>query len=648
MTENSTTSSIDINKIIAKIVEDNAEKIFSKGAAFLKDQFQKTKVDFGIGFKKYLEKSYEKYSKIKTLIYRHTPKQIYDFFEPNDLLFNNSRINSSNTRKILDISRYLIIEGTGGIGKSMLMKHLFLSSLEEGNKIPVFVELKDVNSFEGDLVDFIWHSMNMLGLDYEKEYFRYAIESGQFIFLLDGFDEIYAKNRPNIFKQIDEMCDRYTENHYVVSSRPAPDEFVSFQRFSILKAQPLTKKQAIGLVARIEYDIDIKTKFLSELKESLYDKHQSFASNPLLLNIMLLTYDNYAEIPEKLHIFYAQAFEALYSKHDATKAGYRREMKTKLTLDQFSKAFSLFCFQTFTKGKISFTTRELQNTIGNIAERFGGLVAEDLIGDLENAICLLRKDGLEYYFTHRSFQEYFTAFYIRELNDDQQRQVYARFLNVRRFDRLSPESVLMMLYDMSEERFEQNAILPILNDLHDAKDTADEQYIKHLSFLSNGIAIDSSSQFNTQKQAQSLTPNICHLLIAAPPSTVFLHIIRYATSSYNLTHKKPACIIPQKEIAEFTCIAEQLDAAEQLNDTESAPRKHLTQRPQRLSRMDTELDTSISLRFSVAEIANYPILLNFVKASWVGELVEATMALRGILEERQKNSVKELNDMLDL
>ena len=68
-------------------------------------------------------------------------------------------------------------------------------------------------------------------------------------------------------------------------------------------------------------------------------KHESFASNPLLLNIMLLTYDNYADIPEKLHLFYSNAFETLYIKHDATKGGYKREFKTKLSSDDFKRVF---------------------------------------------------------------------------------------------------------------------------------------------------------------------------------------------------------------------------------------------------------------------------------------------------------------------
>ena len=60
-------------------------------------------------------------------------------------------------------------------------------------------------------------------------------------------------------------------------------------------------------------------KFIDNVKKHLYDKHKSFLSNPLLTTMMLLTFDQFAEIPEKMFLFYEQAFDTLFLKHDATK-----------------------------------------------------------------------------------------------------------------------------------------------------------------------------------------------------------------------------------------------------------------------------------------------------------------------------------------
>ncbi len=262
------------------------------------------------------------------------------------------------------------------------------------------------------------------------------------------------------FKKITDFCDRYPENYYILSSRPY-SEFVEFQRFTVLTVHNFSKKQAVSLVNKLDFDKNIKKRFVKALKESLYDRHKSFASNPLLLNIMLLTYDNYAEIPEKLHLFYANAFETLYSKHDATKGGYRREIKSKLSFDSFKRVFSNFCFITYFQGKMEFTYEELVNFLKKSKIKSIEFDVEAVIDDLVNSICMLCKDGLDYRFTHRSFQEYFTSIFLKELSDESLKKMGVGLIKKDVY-RATHDNVFNMLYDMSEERVEQSILLPII------------------------------------------------------------------------------------------------------------------------------------------------------------------------------------------
>ena len=259
---------LDINKIITSLVEKNFERVFTRVKKEVKDKFTKTKIDFNFAFKTYLEKAYSKYSRIKTLIYRTEPKYIYDFFECNDLRFNGQKFSAQSADVILEISKFLIIQGSGGIGKSTLMKHIFVDTLLHGQLIPVFVELRDINDFKGSLFEFIHNSMSKLGFNYDEEYFKYAMEEGCFLFLLDGYDEVLSSKSTELFRQIDELCDRYEDNYYCISSRPV-ESFIAFQRFCVLKSQPLNKLQAISLVNKIDYDKDVKAKFLSKLDSEL-------------------------------------------------------------------------------------------------------------------------------------------------------------------------------------------------------------------------------------------------------------------------------------------------------------------------------------------------------------------------------------------
>lgn len=457
------------------ILEKYADPILKKAVEISKDEWEKFKVDFDISFRGYLKNSYDKYSRIKTILYRTEPKYIYDFFEiPFLKKEHNNCFKADNANSVLDISNFVIIQGTGGIGKSTLMKHLFINELEQKDLIPIFIELKDINDLEKDyeINDIIFEKLDNLGSELNEKYLEYALKSGCFMFLLDGYDEILSQKKDTFFKKLDSFCDKYPKNYYIISSRPY-SEFIEFQRFTVLTTCPLSKTQAISLINRIEFDEDIKRRFVSALDEELYEKHKSFASNPLLLNIMLLTYDNYAEIPEKLHLFYANAFETLYSKHDATKAGYRRELRSDLSYDSFRKIFSYFCFISYAQGKIEFSYDDLVIILKKVSISRIVFDIDNYILDLVNSLCVLYKDGINYKFAHRSFQEYFVALFLKELSDDSMKQMGLQVF-YKDVYRANHDSVFNMLYDMAEERFEQNILLSILQNFE--KDVLDDKY----------------------------------------------------------------------------------------------------------------------------------------------------------------------------
>lgn len=449
---------------IADLHEKYAEPLLSKLSSSAKDGWEKFKIDSDNAFTKYLENACDRYSKIKTILYRTEPKYIYDFFEyPNLRKKQGEIINSKDINNLLDISHHLIIQGTGGIGKSTFMKHLFINELTKKDLIPIFIELKDVNDISTDyeICDFVYKKLYSLGCNINKNYMEYALQSGCFLFSLDGYDEITTEKQSIFFKKITEFSDRYNSNYFIISSRPY-SEFIEFERYTVLSLCSFTKKQSISLIKKIDYDETIKKQFIKELGKTLYDKHKSFASNPLLLNIMLLTYDNYAEIPDKLHLFYSNAFETLYSKHDATKGGYRRELKSKLSFDSLKKVLSYFCFITYFQGKIEFSYEELISNFKKVRINNISFEIDDLVYDLVNSICIFYKVGLDYKFAHRSFQEYFTAVFLKELPDTQMSELGINLINKDSY-RAIHDNTFNMLFDMCEDRFEQNILSPLLS-----------------------------------------------------------------------------------------------------------------------------------------------------------------------------------------
>ena len=459
------------SKFMNAIFDEYLSPLISKIANKLKITYNEVKIDLEIPFQAYLTNSYEKYSKIKTIIYGIEPKKLYDFFEI-PFLKNGSDIIKPTTTKILtDLSKFLIIEGSGGIGKSTLMKHLFLSELKLKDYIPIFIELKDFNE-EGhlDLEKLLLKKLNQFHNTFQEEYLDYALQSGCFLFLLDGYDELYSENQKEFFKKLNDFCDKYPENHYILSSRPySESEFIEFQRFTVLKAVSFTKEQAISLITKIEYpDEELKDKFIRDLESGLYDRHKSFASNPLLLNIMLSTYNDYAEIPQKLHLFYYQAFDTMLSKHDATKS-YRRKMLSDLSSDTFKECFAIFCFLTYQKAKTEFTFPEIEEIFKKFPPRIKNVLnIGDFIDDLGNALCVLYREGNRYKFTHRSFQEYFVAYFLNIQTDSKMRDYSFLLIESGKFS-TSADSVFPMLEDMSTQRFNNNILIPLLNKFEESK-----------------------------------------------------------------------------------------------------------------------------------------------------------------------------------
>ena len=435
----------------------------------------------------YLEKLKEKYGKLKTLLYNDEPKSFYSFYVCNKLrkkyyiaeergTYSYDVYSDITPEKIADISNYIIISGTGGLGKSMMMRHLILSAVaafDDTCKIPILVNLKDYSSdqeFEG----FVFEKAYTIGLEFNNEEFEGLAKNGNIYFFLDGYDEVSSKDRQTFDMELEKFTDRFSDCLFVISSRPAMS-FVSLSRFSVMELCEFSIKEAVELICKLEFRPDepsIKENFKNELQKTLYKTHREFIGNPLLLTIMLMTYERFANVPYKMHIFYREAYETLATKHDATKGAYKRVLNTKLNTDAFEKYLAEFCARTYKEETFEFYDRDIQtgfemlNEVKKNKPSFSYIEFRD---DLTNNLCLLYKEGDIYQFIHRSFQEYFCALYFSRQKD---RNLYkiGQFFNYR-WGRSHTDQTFAMLYDMIPEKIEEYIFLPYLEDLFDKCDS---------------------------------------------------------------------------------------------------------------------------------------------------------------------------------
>ena len=445
----------DVNSIVAHVITNTAEAtikhaggLFRSGLRSLTELFQDT-------YTEYLAVTYQRVSTIKTFINPQQPIDLLANFVSLNLRSNGDEITEADLISSLRGGRKIVISALAGRGKSVLMKYVALSKYHAPTgSIPLFIELRQINNISSkNLLAYIHNTYKGTSkLGYER--FIEFLSSGSFILILDGFDEISPEFRNEIENQILEISNIYSNCSILVSGRP-DEKFNSWAQFTHYSLCPMTLNQVEKLIGNLEYDKNTKNKFLAKVKSTLFQTHESFLSTPLLATLMLLTFDQYADIPDKLHIFYDNAFETLFRKHDAMKDQYVRSIKSNITVDVFRKIFAAFCALSYAESKVDFSRNDVIETISKSISYFKSPCKEDdFLFDLVESVCLLHLEGFEYHFVHRSFQEYFCALFLANSN----KETRAKFLSE---SWMRPrDSVLTMLFDMSPELVEEEWTQP--------------------------------------------------------------------------------------------------------------------------------------------------------------------------------------------
>lgn len=453
---------------IKELVKDLASVALSKTVEVGTKQYKKALVKFEICFSKYLERSYERYTKIKTLLYRDRPVDLKAHYVPMNFLLGEEDICGSDIFENFRENKKNIVVGTAGSGKSVLLRRIFIDLIEnKKGYVPILIELRLLTTPEKNysIFSFVHKTLSDLDEGFTEEQLHFAFKKGKIALFLDGFDEIDFDKKEEYEREILDISNKYSCSVLVVCSRP--DEcFSSWDEFHTFHAQPLNKEQSVDLISRIEYDETIKKKFMTELIEGLYEKHNDFLSNPLLLTMMLLTYEQLAEIPEKVHIFYEQAFDTLYHKHDALKSLYKRKTFSGLPIDDFKKIFSAFCIITYSDRKISFSYQKIIAYLEKAINIEGFKVnAKQFFNDLIKSVCIIQKDGIIYTFSHRSFQEYFAAYFISQSQSIDTGKVLDNIV-IKHFR----DNVINMLFGLNMEKVETKWIIPRLKEIINKSD----------------------------------------------------------------------------------------------------------------------------------------------------------------------------------
>lgn len=482
----------DPNLVVAEFLGAKFDKLFETVYTSVLGAKGAVRARMKRSYAAYLQNLLNRHSKAKSFFAPSQPVPFYEFFVPPDLSVRKTVLNRPTVRDLAKVARASIVIGTGGTGKSMFMRHMLVSSIREREKTPVPVELRSLNDDDRSLQDLIVDTLNVYGLKADLSFYKRALAAGEFCFLFDGFDELISSKRKRVGRDILRIAEKYSANRIIVSSR-SDSTLSGWSNFSVAAIEPFDLGRAIELVEKLPFEDPIKGKFVSALEEGLFTKHHSFLSNPLLLSIMLLTYGDTAHIPDKLSIFYQSAYDSLFQKHDALKGGFQRERRSLLDIQDFAKAFAAFSLSSYDNREFSFS-RSRALDLFDSARGITNLEFESaaILDDAIQAVCLLVEDGLQISFTHRSFQEFFTAKFVATAAPRIQGALIKRYEPT-----LHDDSTMQLLFEMNREAVEQHYLLPGIAKIADKiglrRKVGITHYVKYLKYAYESFQIEPDS-----------------------------------------------------------------------------------------------------------------------------------------------------------
>ncbi|MBH0086743.1 NACHT domain-containing protein [Psychrobacter sp. SCQQ22] len=453
-----------------------------------------------------IEKSLESLSKritdvikVKTFYQIDESIDLHRFYVPTRV--NDVSINIDTVSKI--DSKSIVLEGTVGQGKSIFMRYLTYQEAQQGQKVPIFFELRRLENSQS-LEEAITSTISNWIPFFSEENFDKVAQSGHLVLFLDGFDEIPHERIQNIINEIEGWCVRYPKMQLIISARPE-SEIQKSTYFKTYKLSSYTLPEQDKLIEKLIPNRETQYVLKKAIKNSS-TQIKYLLKTPLMVTLFVMQYKATLAIPENQSEFYENLFYSLILRHDNTKAGFRRQLNSGLDVSTLQGLFEEFCFITKNSEKLVLSKPETVRMISDcLTSQEIQNSTENILKDFSTVVCLLLKDGLEYSFIHRSIQDYFYSSYINKKSEKAKKEFYKACLQNERFSN-KVDNVLSFLERSDTYNYNKFFYIPII-----------DQYINfyQINYNDNTI-IDNIYLFNSSDK------NINYLTVIHMDETVSL------------------------------------------------------------------------------------------------------------------------------
>ncbi|MBU5677896.1 hypothetical protein KQI88_15875 [Alkaliphilus sp. MSJ-5] len=417
----------------------------------------------------YLRRSYNKYLYMNTIVFKNQQKTIDDLYIPLTVSKRNIKpkvgyanilINKFPDNFIPLYTKVLLIDNAG-MGKSTIIKYLYLEAIKQNKGIPILIELRRLGQ-DDVIIDFITNEISNIRKKFDNDDVYNLIEGGEFIFFFDGYDEIVEESKGKITDALREFISKAEKNMFIISSREESSLscFGDFQRFDI---KPLRKEEAYDLICKYDNNGELSKQLITKLEnEENLKIINEFLTNPLMVSLLYKAFEYKSNVPYKKSIFYRQVYDALFEDHDRSKGGaYVHPKKSNLDIEDFYRILRILGFLTLKEG-ITYSKEKLIEILKRSKQYATGIEFKenDFIYDITYSVPLLLKEGTEYKWIHKSFQEYFAASYICIDAKENQSKYLSQMISNKKMDRYY--NILDFCYDIDYKEFRKVIIYPTI------------------------------------------------------------------------------------------------------------------------------------------------------------------------------------------
>jgi len=316
----------------------------------------------------------------------------------------------------------LVVLGKPGSGKTTFLKHIALqcsSGQLQDHLVPLFITLKDFAEAEQQptLLEYIRNLLAAVGI-VENSVAEQLLSYGRILVLLDGLDEVREVDCYRVLQEVRKLSTQFHASHFVITCRIATREY-TLEQFTEVEITDFDSVQIATFVTKwfAAKDPAKGKKFVQNLRENC--PIQELATNPLLLTLLCLVFQESASFPMNRLEVYREGLSVLLRKWDAKRNIKREQAYKQLSLFHKEELLSQIASLTFERGDYFFRQKEVEQLIADYIRGLPDTIAEPEALQLDSEAVLKsieaqhgllveRARGI-YSFSHLTFHEYFTA-----------------------------------------------------------------------------------------------------------------------------------------------------------------------------------------------------------------------------------------------